>query len=132
MTDLLTRRDDLRETRIAESPRPDIQDGEVLLRVDRFGLTANNVTYAVFGEAMSYWAFFPAEEGWGRMPVWGFAEVSASEVPELAVGRRFYGYLPPSSELLVTPDHVGAHGFTDASPHRQALPAAYNGYAAVE
>ena len=61
MTDLLVNKADLRETRIAESPRPNIADGEVLLRVDRFGLTANNVTYAVFGETMSYWNFFPAE-----------------------------------------------------------------------
>ena len=130
--DFLIARDDLHRCRCSDAPAPQPGPGQALLSVRAFGLSANNITYAVFGEAMSYWAFFPAEEGWGRMPVWGFAEVSASEVPELAVGGRVYGYLPPSSELLVTPEHVGAHGFIDASKHRQALPAAYNGYSAVE
>jgi hypothetical protein len=130
--DFLIARDELHRCRFGDAPAPEPRAGQALLSVSAFGLSANNITYAVFGEAMSYWAFFPAEDGWGRMPVWGFAEVSASEVPELAVGRRVYGYLPPSSELLVTPEHVGAHGFIDASPHRRALPAAYNGYSAVE
>jgi hypothetical protein len=103
-----------------------------VLRVDAFGLTTNNITYATFGEAMSYWSFFGAEQGWGRMPVWGFAEVSASTLAELTVGTRVYGYLPPSSELLVTPGRVDAQGFIDASPHRKALPAAYNSYARVD
>src|SRR5215470_6628739 len=86
----------------------------------------------MFGEAMSYWGFFPAEQGWGRMPVWGFAEVAHSEVEQLPAGSRVYGYLPPSSELLVEPTQVGDHGFVDASPHRAALPAAYNAYVRVE
>jgi hypothetical protein len=86
----------------------------------------------MFGEAMSYWSFFPAEQGWGRMPVWGFAEVAHSEVEQLPAGARVYGYLPPSSELLVTPARAGEHGFLDASAHRAALPAAYNSYARVE
>src|SRR3954453_694839 len=62
------RRDDLRTTRLAdgEAPAGSVADGEVQLRVDRFGLSANNVTYGAFGDAMSYWQFFPAgDEGWG-------------------------------------------------------------------
>src|SRR3954452_19662512 len=124
--DFLVRRDDLHSCRVADADAADLGPGEALLEIDSFGLTSNNITYAVFGEAMSYWSFFPAEAGWGRMPVWGFAQVSASEVPELEAGRRFYGSLPPSSELLLTPEHVGAQGFIDASSHRRALPGAYN------
>ena len=60
MTDFLVKRDDLRESRVAESEAPELEPGQALLRVDTFGLTANNVTYAVMGEAMSYWDFFPA------------------------------------------------------------------------
>ena len=59
MTDFLVKRDDLRECRIAESEPPELEPGQALLRVDTFGLTANNVTYAVMGETMSYWDFFP-------------------------------------------------------------------------
>ncbi len=126
------RRDDLRTTRVVESiPTPD-HDG-VLLRIDRFALTANNVTYAAFGAAMRYWNFFPAtEDGWGRVPVWGFAEVEQSDVGGLAEGQRVYGYLPMGSHLVVTPERVTANGFVDASPHRAELPPVYNQYQLVE
>lgn len=128
MTDFLVKRDDLRECRIAESPAPQLEPGQALLRVDTFGLTANNVTYAVFGEAMSYWDFFPAEDGWGRVPMWGFAEVERSEAEGVEPGARLFGYLPPSSHLVVTPADASEAGFVDASPHRAALPSAYHRY----
>jgi hypothetical protein len=129
--DFLLAKDDLHSCRFADAPALEPGPGQAVLRVDAFGLTSNNITYAVFGEEMSYWGFFPAEDGWGRMPVWGFAEVTASSVPELETGTRVFGYLPPSSELLVAPAHVSAHGFTDASAHRAALPPAYNRYAST-
>src|SRR6188472_2491971 len=130
MSDFLVRRDDLREGRIAESDSPAIGAGQALLRVDSFGMTANNVTYAVMGEAMSYWNFFPAEDGWGRVPMWGFAEVERSEAEGAEPGTRLYGYLPPSSHLVVAPDRADERGFADGSAHRAALPAVYNRYAA--
>jgi hypothetical protein len=80
---------------------------------------------------MSYWSFFVAAEGWGRMPVWGFAEVTESRAETLEPGVRVYGYLPPSSELVVTPARISAQGFIDAAAHRGELPAAYNAYANV-
>ena len=131
MTDFLVKRDDLRECRVVEGEPPGIEPGQALLRVDTFGLTANNITYAVFGEAMSYWDFFPAEEGWGRVPMWGFAEVERSEAAGVEPGTRLYGYLPPSSHLVVTPADAGEAGFVDGSPHRAALPSAYHRYLAT-
>ena len=78
MTDFLVRKDDLRTCRIeASDETPSIEPGEALLRVDTFGLTANNVTYAVMGEAMSYWNFFPAADGWGRVPAGNIGGVPA-------------------------------------------------------
>jgi NADPH:quinone reductase-like Zn-dependent oxidoreductase len=130
--DFLVARDDLHRCRFDDAPAREPGPGQALLRVDAFGLSANNITYAMFGDAMSYWDFFPAQEGWGRVPVWGFAEVVASEAPELDTGTRVFGYLPPSSELLVAPAHVSANGFTDASAHRAALPGAYNRYARTD
>jgi hypothetical protein len=129
--DFLIAKDDLHRTRFDDGPAAELEPGQARLSVNRFGLTSNNITYATFGEAMSYWSFFPAEPGWGRMPVWGFAEVSESLAEPLATGTRIYGYLPPSSELVVTPTRVDARGFIDASRHRTELPAAYNSYAAV-
>jgi hypothetical protein len=131
VTDFLVKRDDLRECRIAESDPPEIEAGQALLRVDTFGLTANNVTYAVFGEAMSYWDFFPAADGWGRVPMWGFAEVERSEAEGVEPGTRLYGYLPSSSHLVVAPTAVGKSAFVDGSPHREALPSAYHRYLAT-
>jgi hypothetical protein len=131
MIDFLVRRDDFRDTRIAESETPALGPGQALLRVDTFGLTANNVTYAVMGEAMSYWNFFPAEEGWGRVPMWGFAEVEASEADGVEVGTRLFGYLPPSSHLVVRPVALENGGFVDGSPHRKPLPSAYHRYLAT-
>jgi Protein of unknown function (DUF2855) len=131
MPDFLVNRDDLRECRIADSSTPEVEPGQALLRVDSFGLTSNNVTYAVFGEAMSYWDFFPAGDGWGRVPMWGFAEVEQSEAGGVEAGSRVFGYLPPSSHLLVTPAKADETGFVDASPHRVALPSAYHRYVAT-
>jgi hypothetical protein len=131
MTDFLVKRDDLRECCIAESTPGELAPGQALLRVKTFGLTANNVTYAVFGKAMSYWDFFPADDGWGRVPMWGFAEVERSEAEGVEPGVRLFGYLPPSSHLVVTPADAGAASFVDGSPHRAALPSAYHRYLAT-
>jgi len=131
MTDFLVKRDDLRQCRVVESPPPEVGDGEALLRVDAFGLTANNVTYGVLGEAMSYWDFFPAEQGWGRVPVWGFAVVEQSAAEAVEPGTRLFGYLPPSSHLLVRPARADESGFVDGSPHRADLPSAYHRYLAT-
>lgn len=126
--DLVVARDDLATTRVVEHPVPEPRPDEVLLRVDRVGVTANNVTYALVGEAMNYWNFFPTEPDWGRVPVWGFAEVAASDVDGVEVGTRLYGYLPMSSHLVVRPERIDASGFRDASEHRADLPLPYNVY----
>lgn len=125
--DLLVDRSNLTETALVEVPDLRAGPGQALLRVDRVGMTANNVTYAVFGESMKYWDFFPAEGRWGRVPLWGFAEVVASAATGVEVGTRVYGYLPSSSHLIVEPGKANAHGFRDVSPHRRHLPSPYNG-----
>ncbi|HVE98560.1 MAG TPA: DUF2855 family protein [Mycobacteriales bacterium] len=127
--DLVVRRDDLTCTELRDAAVPSANDGEAVLRVDRVGVTANNVTYALVGESMRYWDFFPTDPGWGRVPLWGFADVVESTIDSIPVGTRVYGYLPPSSSLVVRPDRVSAAGFRDASAHRQPLPAPYNVYA---
>ena len=52
---------------------------------------------------MQYWNFFPTAAGWGRVPVWGFADVTESRSEEIEAGRRVYGYFPMADELVVTP-----------------------------
>ena len=130
--DLLIDRDDLTSCRaVATEPAP-LEAGQARLRIDAFALTSNNVTYAVLGDLLHYWDAFPAESPWGRVPAWGYAEVVESRHAELEVGTRVYGFLPMSTELVVTPGKVGAGGFTDEAPHRAALAGAYNRYLRVE
>jgi hypothetical protein len=105
-----------------------LADGEVLLNVDHFAFTANNITYAALGKRFQYWDFFPVAEPWGQIPVWGFADVAASRHPEVQVGQRVYGYLPMARQLLVKPGRVSRSSFVDGSAHRQHLALAYNQY----
>lgn len=114
---------------IATAPVPELADGQVLARIERFALTANNITYAVAGDMIGYWKFFPEDDAdWGMVPVWGFAVVEESRHPDVPAGTRVYGYLPMASHVVLTPSRVSARGFADASPHRAALPAVYNQY----
>jgi hypothetical protein len=126
--DLLVDRGDLTHTQLRSVSELVPAQGEAVLRVDRVGVTANNVTYARLGDDLRYWEFFPGVGGAGRVPVWGFADVVASRVEGLSEGARVYGLLPTSSHLLVAPDRVGSHGFRDAAAHRAVLPPAYNAY----
>ncbi len=128
--DLFVDHTDLSRTELIDAPVPAPEQGQVVLRVDRVGLTANNVTYAVFGDAMRYWEFFPGRTidgvAHGRVPLWGFAEVESSAAPGVEEGARVYGYLPTSSHLVVEPARLDERGFRDGSAHRLALPAVYN------
>ena len=132
MTDAVVRRDDLHDLQFDETPSRPLGEGEARLRVDTFAFTSNNVTYAVFGDRMRYWDFFPASEpGWGRVPVWGFADVVESTTPGVPEGQRVYGYLPMSTELVVRPARVDERGFMDSSEHRRPMASAYSSYSAV-
>jgi len=125
---LAVRRDDLAKTELRDDAVPEIGPGEARLRVDRIGVTANNVTYALMGDAMHYWDFFPTSEGWGLVPLWGFGEVVASQTDGVTAGTRVYGYFPSASHVVVRPGAVDETRFKDASEHRAKLPSPYNSY----
>jgi hypothetical protein len=128
MPELWVQRDDLGECRIVEpAVRPVVGDGEALLRVERFALTTNNVSYAVLGDELHYWDLFPAEGVWGRIPAWGHCRVIASRRPDVAEGDRFFGLVPMGEHLLVRPVPRGG-GFADAMPHRAAMSPVYTQY----
>ena len=127
-TTVQVKRGALAETRIAEYADAPLGDGEVRLKVESFSVTANNVTYAVAGDAFGYWNFFPGEGDWGVVPMWGHAVVTESRHPEIAVGERVYGYLPMADSLDVLPTGVSSGGFTDAAAHRQPMSPIYNQY----
>ena len=126
-------REDLSTTRVVADAPSALDPGQARISVERFGLSANNVTYGVMGEAMGYWRFFPAQPGddgqvWGRIPVWGFGVVTESTSGELAVGERLFGYLPMGPELIIEVGRASERTVADVSAHRAGLPSPYNSF----
>ncbi|MFZ9931404.1 MAG: DUF2855 family protein, partial [Ilumatobacteraceae bacterium] len=126
-------------SRVAQRTEPALSEGQVRFSVEQFALTTNNITYAVFGDGMRYWDFFPVPSGdewddgrsWGRVPVWGFAVASESRNSDVPVGTRVYGYLPMANTLIMSPGRVTPTSFIDVAPHRQPMATAYNNYVKV-
>ena len=121
-------RKDHAQARVVHGESAVLETGQARLAVQKFGFSTNNISYVQFGDMMSYWDFFPAEDGWGRVPVWGFAEVVESRAQGFAEGQRFFGYWPMGDELIVEPTRIDDRGFTDGSAHRSHLAKAYNWY----
>ena len=124
-------RQDFTRARWVEAPdigQLSLHDGEVLLKVDRFGFTANNITYAIYGDEVGYWRFFEGSPGWGIIPVWGYADVVSSSCAGIAPGERMFGYLPMAEFLVIRPERIGQSAFSDGAPNRAALPPTYNEY----
>ncbi len=129
--DFIVNRADLREAGFASTAPLEAGDGEIVLAIERFALTANNISYGMAGDMLGYWNFFPAPEGKGRIPAWGIARVTQSNHPDIAVGDKFFGYVPMSDQVVMTPIDVSARGFSDGAAHRAQLPAIYQEYLAV-
>ena len=107
----------------------DLAANEVLLRVDRFALTSNNISYAAAGDMLDYWGFFPAATpGMGRIPAMGFGDVLRSRHPEVAEGERVFGFFPMSTHLRLQADAITRQGFVDKSEHRAKQAAVYRQY----
>lgn len=131
-------RDDVSKTEIVPAST-EVGPGEILVHVDSFAMTANNITYAVFGKPaglfgneQGYWDFFSERGTPGRLPVWGFATVLVSDIDGVAPGDRYYGYYPMASHAVLTPGQIGGGSFVDVTPRRTTLPPIYNQYQRVE
>jgi hypothetical protein len=133
-TDFIVARSDLHDCKFVESQLPDaaaLADEALLVKVDRFAFTANNITYAQLGDLLKYWQLFPAPENFGKIPVWGFGEVIASRHPGIDAGERLFGYFPMATHLVIEAADVKRRGFRDAALHRQSVAPVYNAYARV-
>ena len=117
------------QTRVVSDSIPeDLSSGQVLLKVDRFAFTSNNITYAMVGEAIGYWKFFPADDGWGRIPASAFADVVRSNHPDVREGERLLGWFPMAHHLLIDAGAVNAHQIVDQAPHRADTAPVYRSY----
>jgi hypothetical protein len=133
-TDFVVARHDLQQCRAIETRLPDAADlpaEALLMRIDRFAFTANNITYAVLGDQLKYWQLFPAPENFGNIPVWGFGEVIASKHPSVSEGERLFGYFPMATHLVIEAADVSKRSLRDAAAHRQDVAPVYNAYARV-
>ena len=128
ITQVQVRRSAFAETQVVAVETPDLADGEILVAIDKFAMTANNVSYALSGDMIGYWKFFPVAEPWGIVPVWGFADVVASRAPGVTLGERIWGFLPMASHLVMRPSALTDRSFADGAAHRTELPAIYNTY----
>lgn len=129
-TTLEVHRTDIGRTRLVELPHVDgdLAEGEVRLSIDRFAVTANNITYAVFGDVLGYWDFFPTGDAeWGRVPAMGWATVVESRSPDITLGGRYYGWYPMSSHAVFTPTAT-RDGFRDDGAHRSQHAPVYRAY----
>ena len=129
--DFVVNKSNLGECRFVSSGVTPLGEGEVRFLVEKYAFTANNVTYGVAGDMLKYWQFFPAEEDWGRIPVWAIGSVVESKHEDFGDGDRYYGYFPMSTTLIVKPDRVNSRGFFDGTLHRQELAPTYNQYTRV-
>ena len=91
-------RNDIARAALVADPAGPLAPGQVRVAIDSYAMTANNITYAVFGKPaglfgndQGYWDFFAEPGEPGRLPVWGFATVIESAADGVAVGDSFYG-----------------------------------------
>ena len=95
----------------------------VLLEVDRFGISANNLGYVLLGDVLRSWDAFPSPTpGWGRVPVWGRARVLAAPQSVARVGATLTGYLPMATHVSVHAEPTESGLLTTDEPRAAMLP----------
>lgn len=125
--DFEVNRNNFHETQIVDEPAPDLGSGQIRLGIERFAFTTNNISYAVSGDMLGYWDFFPTTAPWGRLPAMGLSTVIESAHPEISAGGRYFGFHPMSDQLVIDARSAGA-GFIDVGPHRANHADAYTGF----
>lgn len=130
LTEIWIEKSDVAKTKIVEKEidSSQLNPFDVLLKVDSLGFSANNVTYSVFGDKMGYWGFFPADDTWGIVPMWGFATVLESKHADVKVGEKVFGYLPMASHLVINAGKISPTHFFDISDTRKSISPVYDNY----
>ena len=140
---LLVNKADFSDIALVTADDGALKDGFIRLKVGPWALTANNITYMVTGDMIGYWDFFepkhygidmtsPENIKWGRMPVWGYAQVTQSKCKGVPTGTLIYGFFPVTQSLDIKPVKLTPLGFQDGNDHRTQLHPVYNGYTLVD
>jgi len=127
------RRSSIGDAEVHDEPVAELTDGQIRLRIDRFAVTANNVSYAGAGDLLGYWDFFPSSDPsiWGRVPAVGYAEIVESRNPDLPVGGRYHGWFPMADTVTFTATAT-RDGFRDDGDHRQAHAPIYRAFSRTD
>ena len=127
------RRSSIGDAEVHEEPADDVHDGQIRLRVDRFAVTANNVSYAGAGDLLGYWDFFLSSDAstWGRVPAVGYAEIVESRNADLPVGGRYHGWFPMAETVTFTATAT-RDGFRDDGAHRLAHAPIYRAFSRTD
>ena len=130
-TELHVDRRSFGETRLVTSPLAPLEPGHVRLEIERYALTANNITYAQFGDMLAYWDFYPVfgddRPAWGNVPCMGWARVTESDVEAISPGERYYGWWPMATSVDIAATPTG-EGFRDDGDHRAPHAPAYRAF----
>lgn len=135
---LLVNRSDFADVALVTTNDTSLADGFIRVSIGPWALTANNITYMAVGDQIGYWKFFEPKdygiemEGFGRMPVWGYAQVIESKCADINVGTVIYGFLPIAQTLDMKPVKLTPLGFQDGNDHRTALHPVYNSYTFID
>lgn len=133
---IATQRDDLQTTVVLRDELPALEEDEIRLRVDKVGLSANNLFYAQMGEApfLKFFAVYPLAEAFSHLanlPAWGIATVIESANPAFSIGERFRGFLHMTNVVQMKARRI-PDGYVAYGQKRDKLNQAYNGFKLVE
>lgn len=129
-------RESLHETVVLRDVLPALEVGEIRLRIDKVGLTANNLFYAQMGEApfLKFFAVYPLEEECQHLaivPAWGVATIIESANTEFMEGEQYRGFLHMSNVVQMKARRTST-GFDAYGGKRDKLNKAYNGFLRVQ
>lgn len=124
-------RQNFRETRLTDSVAAPLEKGQIQLDIERFAVTTNNITYAVAGDMLDYWGFFPVDAQWGQLPVMGLATVAESANDDIAAGGCYFGFYPMADHVVIDAK-VSGDAFSDAGPHRANHAVVYTSFRNVD
>ncbi|MCX2980730.1 DUF2855 family protein [Halieaceae bacterium IMCC14734] len=130
-----TQRKTLAETLVLRDELPPLEHDEIRLRVDKVGLSANNLFYAQMGEApfLKFFSVYPLSEehkDLAIVPAWGVATIIESANPEFTVGEQYRGFLHMTNVVQMKARRT-AEGFQAFGGKRDKINQAYNGFLTV-
>jgi NADPH-dependent curcumin reductase CurA len=126
---LVVKKDDFSSISIKTSVLALLKDGQILLKILKFGFSANNITYLALGKSYKYFDFFPVkDDSLAICPVWGIALVIDSRVAEVNPNELIYGFFPMSQYSILTPTKITDLFFNVSRPQLPADRRVYNQY----